>query len=338
MNALVTRHSSLVIAAAVCAAAQTAAAAGFRAAPVADYKEDAWSFGVSGGTAYVGGEAREHVFSPKADSAEYAKEFGVADDGKRHQISRLDWDVAAAMIGFSGSVRHGRLSLNLGAWYGGSGSDDLEMEDYDWMAGDHVKYTEYSKSETELTDAWMVDANVSFDFWRDDAFTACAFFGVRSQEWKWTCDGRTDYWYSDLNHVWVSDYGHICDYKQEFYFGYLGLGGTWKLSDTLDISAYVSWAPLYGGKDRDQHLAVEKDFRDTFDYDDGEVYAAGVELAWRAVESLKVALALDWQRATLHEGDFKLNNYGEGEILENDDAAGYESQYVALSFGVNYAF
>ena len=336
MNSPVTRHPSLVVAVALAAASATAA--GFRAAPVADYKEDAWSFGLSGGTAFVGGEAREHVFSPKSESAEYARELGLPDDGKRHQVSRLDWDIAATMIGFSGSARYDRLSLNLGAWYGCSGSDDWEMEDYDWLEGDHVKYSESSKSGTELTDAWMFDANVSLDFWRDDAFTAYAFIGFRSQQWEWECDGRNDYWYSDNNHVWTHDYGHTCDYKQNFLFGYLGLGGTWAISDTVEFSAYASWAPRYMGKDHDKHLAADKDFRETFDYDDGEVYAAGIELAWRAVENLKIAFALDWQKATLHEGDMKLDDYGEGEKAKQDDGAGYESQYAALSFGVNYTF
>lgn len=336
MKTLVTRHSSLATALALAAA--SASAAGFRAAPVADYKGDAWSFGVSAGTAFVGGEAREHVFSPKNASADYAQQFGVPDDGRRHQLSRLDWDIAASMIGFSGSARRGRLSLNLGFWYGGSGDDDWEMEDYDWLAGDHVHYTEYSKSDTELTDAFMIDAGVSFDLWRDDAFTGYAFAGFRAQQWEWECDGCTDLWYSENGHLWTRSYGHICDYEQKYLFGYIGLCGTWKLSDVLEFSAYVSWAPRYMGKDHDKHLVAEKDFRETFDYDDGNVYAAGVELTCAVAENLKLALALDCQKTTLHEGKMKLNNYGEGEYDEGEDVAGYESQYAALSFGLNYTF
>ena len=320
-------------------AAATSLAGGFRATPTAAYKEGELSFGGSIDSTFVGGTAREHVFSPKADSAEYARELGVPDDGKRHQISRLDWDIGAAMIGFAGSVRYDRFSFNAGIWYGGSGDDaDLEMEDYDWFAGDHNPYTEYSRSDAELTDAWMIDANVSYDFWRDDALAANVFAGLRWQQWEWTCDGWNDYCYSDYNWQWIRDKGHICDYEQQLNFVYLGIGCEWKLSESFSLSAYLSWAPVYGGEDHDKHLAVYKDFKEDFDYDDGEVYAAGVALDWHVTDKASFTLAVDWQKATLHEGDLKLDDYGTGEYMEQEDAAGYENEYVALTFGFNYAF
>ena len=320
-------------------AAATSVAGGFRATPSAAYKEGELSFGGSIDATFVGGTAREHVFVPKAASAQYAKEIGGADDGKRHQLSRLDWDIGAAMIGFAGSVRYDRFSFNAGAWYGGSGDDaDLEMKDYDWMAGDHYPYTEYSRSDTELTDAWMIDANVSYDFLRKEAFTAYAFVGFRWQQWEWECDGWNDYCYSDYNWEWFRDKSHICDYEQQVNFAYLGVGGEWKLSDSFALSAYLSWAPVYGGKDHDKHLAVYKDFKEDFDYDDGEVYALGVALDWYVAEKASFTLAIDWQQATLHEGDAHLDNHGEGTKEVIEDGAGFENEYLALTIGFNYAF
>ena len=319
-------------------AAASALAAGFRAAPSADYKPDAFSFAAEFNTVAVAGEAREHVFAPKSAAEEYAADLGLPVERRRHQVSRLDWDLAASMIGFAGSVRYDRLSLNAGAWYGGSGSDDWEMKDYDWLAGDHVGYTEYSRSDAEVTDAWMFDANIAYDFWRAEAFAAYAFAGFRWQRWEWECDGWNDFWYSDNNWNRVREKGHVCDYRQTLYFGYIGVGGIWKLSDALDFSAYLSWAPAYAGKDRDKHLAAEKDFKETFDYDDGNVYAAGVALNWRVAQAVTLSLTVDWQKATLHEGDMNLNNYGEGEHDEMEDGAGYENEYVALTLGVALAF
>ena len=336
MNSPVTRHSSLVVAVALAAASATAA--GFRAAPVAEYKEDGWSFGASAGSAFVGGEANEHVFAPKHATAEYAAETGGRDDGKRHQLSRLDWEIAATMLGVSGSARNGRLSLNLGVWYGGSGSDELDMDDYDWLNGDQNGYTHHSFSEVELTDAWLFDANLSFDFWRGDAFTGFAFAGIREQRWKWTQDGFTEYWYPIGEGGHFTDDGHGVDYRQVVIFGYVGLGGTWTLSDTLELSAYASWAPRYKGRDRDNHISAEKYFTEHFDYDDGEVYAAGVELAWRAVGNLKLVLGIDWQKATLHEGDMSAWDLDTDETERIRDGAGFENEYVALSFGANYTF
>ena len=201
---LVTRHSSLVTALALAAA--SASAAGFRAAPVAEFKEGALSFGLSAGTTFVGGEAREHVFHPKGYLSDYLEENpGAPAEDRRHQLSRLDWDMASVLVGVSGSLRYDRLSLNLGVWYGGSGSDELDMDDYDWLNGDQNGYTHHSFSEVELTDAWLFDANLSFDFWRGDAFTGFAFAGIREQRWKWTQDGFTEYWYP------ISEGGHFTD-------------------------------------------------------------------------------------------------------------------------------
>ena len=91
MSKPATRVSRLVTILSLIAA--TSVAGGFRAAPSAAYKEGELSFGGTIDTTFVAGEAREHVFSPKADSAEYAAEFGAKDDGRRHQLSRLDWDI-----------------------------------------------------------------------------------------------------------------------------------------------------------------------------------------------------------------------------------------------------
>lgn len=330
------RPTSIALATAFVAA--SAAAAGFRAAPVADYKEDAWSLGVSAGASFVAGEAREHVFSPASDSLAYANEIGGTPDGRRHQLSRLDWDIAATMIGFSGSARRGRLSLNAGIWYGGSGVDDLDMDDYDWLNGDNVPYSHHSYSEVELTDAWMYDANISFDFWRSEACTGYAFVGVREQRWKWRQDGFTEYWYPEDDGGHSSDHGHGIDYRQVFQMAYVGLGGSWKLSDALSLSAYASWAPRYKGKDRDNHISAEKYFNEKFDYDDGNVYAAGVALDWRVQERLVVFCALDWQKATLHEGDMTMQEYDNPEPQVGKDSAGFESEYAALSFGLKYTF
>ena len=335
MKTLVPRHSSLVTALAVAAA--TASAAGFRAAPVADFKEDDLSFGLSAGTTFVGGTAKEHVFSPKAAAAEYEKEFGKPAGNRRHQLSRLDWDMAAAMLGVSGSVRYDRLSLNLGVWYGGSGSDDYDMKDYDWMAGDDVPHTEYSRSDAELTDAWLFDANVSYDLWRSDDFTGYVFAGAREQRWKWTCDGRTDTWYSENGHVWDRLDGPICNYRQVLFFGYVGLGGGWKLTDSLGLSAYASWAPGWKGRDRDDHIGVEKTTHDSFDYD-ANVYALGVSLDWHVAERATVSFGLDWQKATLNQGLLAQREYDSDETEGMPDGAGLENEYLAFTVALDYAF
>ncbi len=318
-------------------ASMSALAAGFRATPSAEYKEDAWSFGVAADLTGVSGTAKEHVFSPKSEAAGYAAEFHAPYADRRHQLSRLDWDISASMVGFAGSARRGRLSLNLGVWYGGSGTDDWDMKDYDWMSGDHLPYDNYSKSETELTDAWMYDANISYDVWRGNSSVGYVFLGAREQRWKWTCDGRNEYLYPENGYVPYSDTGHICDYRQLLMFAYAGVGGTWKLTDRLDLSAYASWAPAVKGRDRDNHIAAEKEFRGSFDYDEANVYAAGLSLDWHVSQSATICFAFDWQKASIAEGDTTLDNYGEGEWESEKDSAGIENEYLAFTIGVDCA-
>ena len=324
---------------AVLLAPAAALAGGFRAAPVAAYKDGAVSYGFSAGFTALEGKAREHVFSPKEAAAEYAAEFGAPYSDRRHQMSRLDWDMTSvSLFGLTGSARYERLSLNLGGWYGGSADDEADMKDYDWFNGDHVSYTEFSHSETELTDAWMFDANASVDFWRGESVIGYLFAGARAQRWKWTCDGRNDYLYSENLHVWAHDEAHVCDYRQVYFFGYLGVGGSVGLSDHFGLSAYALWAPAYKGRDRDNHIAAEKDFHSHFDYDDGNVYSAGVSLDWKFEENASVVFAVDAQKATLHEGDVSVYEYGTGETDYGDDSAGFESKYVTFSVSLNYAF
>ena len=331
-----TRNASRLITILALVAA-TSLAGGYRAHPVAQYKEGEVSLGGTIDATYIGGEAKEHVFAPKSVSADYAREFGVPDDGQRHQLSRLDWDIAASMIGLTGAARYDRLSLNFGVWYGGSGSDGYDMEDYDWMEGDHVPHTEYSRSDTELTDAWLFDANVSCDLWRSEGFTGCAFAGAREQRWKWTCDGRNDFRYSENGHLWAHDHDHVVDYRQAVFFGYVGLGGTWRLSDALDLSAYASWAPGWKGRDRDNHIAAGKISHDSFDWG-GDVYGAGVSLGWHLAERATVSLAVDWQEATLNQGDLHQWDYDEDERTDIKEGSGMENEYAAFTIALDYAF
>ena len=53
---------------------------------------------------------------------------------------------------------------------------------------------------------------------------------------------------------------------------------------------------------------------------------------------MSLVCALDWQKATLHEGDLRVENLEDGSIETEDDAAGIENGYVAASFSGTYRF
>lgn len=327
----------LALAALLASAAATPAAAALRAESLAEPRDGETTFGLAVDLSLLEGRAKEHVFSPKADSADYAEAFGVPDDGRRHRISRLDWELeSVGLVGLKGSVRRSVFSLNLGGWIGVGGEGD--MKDYDWFAGDDLPYTEYSRSDADTTLAWMLDANLSADLFRNDAFAASAFLGFRVQHWEWECDGVTDYLYSDLDWKWVQDTGHVCDYEQELRFAYIGLSATWTFTPGFDLSGYAFWAPAYEAEDTDEHYAAEKTYRDDFPYDDGHVLGAGVELAWHFSARSTLALSVDWQKAALHEGDVSLDDYATGEHLDAEDAAGLENEYASATLSYRYSF
>lgn len=329
--------NKLILPAAAVLLAATAASAAFRAEPVADARENETTFGLAVDFTLLEGHAKEYVFSPKSESADYAADLGIPDDGRRHTISRLDWDMASVgMVGLKGSARRGAFSLNLGGWVGAGG--DSDMEDYDWLAGDDLPYSEYSRSDAESTLAWMLDANLSAELFRSGGFAASAFLGYRVQHWEWECDGVTDYCYSDFDYKWGQVEGLVCDYDQEIRFAYLGLAGSWTFAENFDLSGHFFWAPAYEGEDHDKHYAAEKNFKDTFAYDGGHVFGAGLELAWHATGRSTLALAFDWQKASLHEGDYRLDDYGEGDWLEAKDGAGIENEYAAATLSYRYAF
>ena len=103
------------------------------------------------------------------------------------------------------------------------------------------------------------------------------------------------------------------------------------------LSAYASWAPGWKGRDRDDHIGVEKTTHDSFDYD-ANVYALGVSLDWHVAERATVSFGLDWQKATLNQGLLAQREYDSDETEGMPDGAGLENEYLAFTVALDYAF
>lgn len=339
---------SAFLLASLAALAVSSASAGVVPLPQAARGGDGVRTALSLDANYLAGEAREHVFFKGYSERTFP-------DKRRHQISRLDWDLEDVfLVGLSGSVRSGRASLNLGFW-GGRGLDDAgTMEDYDWMMGDSRDRhgplshgaSEYSKSEDTVTAAWMADANVSFDLMdADSAFQLFPFLGVRYERYEWEDSGLYTV-YSDNDWQRDDDRGvRGIDYRQQFFQPYVGLGASWT-SGPFALSAYGRFAPVYWGKDRDNHLLrgyVTEDETDWEAFDD-VAYGLGARAEWALTDAVAVNVGIDWTRYALAEADAKVLAQDEDEEDDDDEEtfgdslAGLEMKYLTVSAGLTLRF
>ncbi len=317
---------------AVCAAVAAAPAissAAIRAENVAKANE---SFAIQVSAGILSGEAKEHVF----DKENYVTK---REDGRRHQISRLDWDMKnVPVVGLNGTLRiDERLTLNAGIWGALDASDDDgDMDDYDWLAGDNVSYSEYSKSTSDLTSGVIADVNLAYDFVKDwNGLTATILVGARAEEWEWEAMDLYAL-YSDNNYAPIIETGKVCDYRQSYVSGYVGLAAEWR-AGAWALNGYFTWGRYYA-EDEDDHFMADKHFEETFDEYDADAILIGVSASYDLTEKMSVRLAYDYQYYGLSVGTMKLWDYGEGEYGEEDDAAGVEMRYGIASVALSYAF
>lgn len=338
------------LAALLAAVSVSSASAGVVPLPQAARGADGVQTAVSLDASYLAGEAREHVFFNGYSTRTFP-------DKRRHQLSRLDWDLDDVfLLGLSGSVRGGRASLNLGVW-GGRGLDDAgTVEDFDWMMGDsrgrHGPLahgaSEYSKSDDTVTAVWMADANVSFDLLdAESAFQLFPFLGVRYERHEWEERGLYTI-YSDNDWQRDEDFRGVrgIDYRQQFFQPYVGLGASWT-SGPFALSAYGRFAPVYWGKDHDNHLLrgfVTEGETDWEAFDD-VAYGLGARAEWSLTDAVAVNVGIDWTRYALAEADVKILAQDEDEDDDDDDEetfgeelAGMELKYLTVSAGLTVRF
>ncbi|MBQ9344458.1 MAG: omptin family outer membrane protease [Kiritimatiellae bacterium] len=303
-------------------------------------------------TSYLTGKAKEHVFAKGAD---YGPDLGLPSDSRRHQVSRLDWDMTDVfLLGVLGSVRSGPFSLNAGLW-GGLGDDDAgHMKDYDWMAGDRPEAhgplsegaSDYSRSDDTVTSAFIGDLNVSFDLLTSsDTYHLYPFVGMRYERYEWDANGA-HVLYSDNNYVPEYIPGKGIEYRQEYFQPYLGLGGDCVLG-ALTLSGYGRFAPVYWCKGKDDHIVrghfITEDESDWECFDD-VAYGLGIRAEWAFTQAFALNAGIDWTRYALAETDTKVINPGDDDEEEEDEDedirafGGIEMENLTVSVGVTFRF
>ncbi len=326
---------------AVCAAVAAAPAISSAAIPVGDFAgsiasenlvkaDDVFALEVSAGL--LSGGAKEHVF----DKENYVTEIV---DGRRHQISRLDWDMKnIPVVGLGATLRiNERLTLNAGVWGAVDASDDDgDMDDYDWLKGDDVPYSEYSKSTSDLTSGVIVDVHLAYDFVQDwNGLSASFVVGARGEEWKWEAMDLYAL-YSENNYVPVFESGKVCEYRQTYISGYVGLSAEWRIGD-LALSGLFTWGRYYA-EDEDDHILADKHFEETFDQFDADAIRVGVAASYAFTERMSARLAYDYFYYGLSVGTMELWDYDEGTYGKEDDASGIEMRYGIVSVALSFTF
>lgn len=308
------------------------------------------SFGVqlSGGT--LNGEAKEHVFDYETE------------DGSRRQLSRLDWDLKdVAMGGINASLRPlvmvkgidlsdgltlntvNGVTLNFGYWAAlteGSG----EMDDYDWMDTGSEDWTHYSLSEVDVTEGYLFDVNVAWDFiqWKD-ILTGRVFAGYKQNGWTWEDHGQY-LLYPEYDYVpQALDGENMINYEQKFRMPYLGFGldATFPIKPVeLTISGRLTYSPSVEATDWDDHLEREIHFKEEFE--GGDMFGLGLDVRCAftrgPLDGVFIALAVDVQRIDLIVGDMEYYDASTDQYGGDEDVAGIENEYVAVSFGAGYRF
>jgi len=345
------RFATLSLAAAVAASAFSAASAGVTPLPRAARSSDGLSTSLAVDAGWLSGKAKEHVFANVNCATRDI-------DGRRHQISRLEWDLDDVFLaGVAGSLRSGVASFNFGVW-GGAGRDGAgDMFDYDWQLGDTPEQhgeladgaSDLSKSEATVTLALIADANVSVDLLgADSAFALYPFVGVRYERFKWDGEGGTAVYWDEFEGYYphaFEDGETIIEYRQEYFQPYAGLGGSLTAGPVV-LSAYGRIAPVYWGKDHDNHCLrgyVTEDETDWEAFDD-VAYGAGVRAEVALTEALSLEAAFDWTRYALAEAETKTL---QSDDDDDDDGAmpagarsfgGVELETATLSAGLVFRF
>jgi outer membrane protease len=301
------------------------------------------SFSIS--TGVLNGESEEYVY-----------------EGSYGKVSKLTWDLdRVPMIGINTSVKPAEnFSINFSGWTKISESGG-NMEDYDWYLGDSEPWTDYSSSDTELDEAYMLDINASYLLYKKDSTSLTGEIGFRHDRYKWNAYGGYGT-YSNWNYDPYTNWDNFfrtgdvtfpnektISYDQEFYAPYLGLTYNTK-KDKWIISSYVRGSLWAWGEAEDTHYnsgyyvnggstLYGEGGSDTYkdEFDNIAYLSIGLNIGYMMLENMMITLSGDFQKYFRETGD-NTSYYSYGYVGEYDDGAGTSNYSYMVSLGATYMF
>lgn len=254
-----------------------------------------------------------------------------------HKISELIWKLQnVPMLGLSASLGlPWDMGLHLAAWTKVTKAKSY-MEDFDWGDTYPNDWSHYSRTDTNLTNGEMFDANLTFPLLKGDSAKLEALVGFKHDHWRWTDNGGR-YVYS-RNGGFRNSEGTFPDrigitYEQWFYVPYAGMQGElifgeWTVGGRFAGSRWA-WA-----NDRDNHLMRSIIFKDSFKYIG--YLTAGLNLSYACTEQVTATFSIDYQRYFRTRGDTDVSTVDQTDHY--DDGAGIEHYSWMPALSLSYRF
>jgi outer membrane protease len=256
--------------------------------------------------------------------------------GSRRKLSHLVWDLTDVIMGGGelGFRVNERWSLHAGLWLAlseGSG----EMDNYDWLDPSSPDWTDYSLSDVAVTEGYIVDVNVAYEFYRRDHASARLIIGYKQNGWSWE-DYGVFALYPEFDYVPLDLGGETgITYEQEFRMPYAGIAGDFT-RDRITLSGYAVWSPLVAAEDWDHHIARTIYFHGMFE--GGDMLGLGLAARYALKENLFLSASIEQQTLDLIVGDVELLDYTTGVYYAGADEAGIENSYTVISLGLGFSF
>lgn len=257
-------------------------------------------------------------------------------DGSRRKLSHLTWDLSDVIMGGGelGFRVNDRWSLHAGAWLAlseGSG----EMDNYDWLDPSTPDWTDYSLSNVDITEGYIVDFNVAYAFYQREDGTARIMLGYKQNGWSWE-DYGVYALYPEYDYVPLDLGGETgITYEQEFRMPYVGVSGEYR-RDRFTVSGYAVWSPIVSAEDWDHHIERTIYFHGAFE--GGDMLGLGLEARYALKENLYLTASLEQQTIDLIVGDVELLDYSTGDYYAGEDEVGIENSYTVVSLGLSFTF
>jgi plasminogen activator len=221
--------------------------------------------------------------------------------------------------------------LNAGFWMGVNEGVDGEMYDFDWLDETTSAWTDRSRSEVDVVDAMIFDANLSFKVIEGAGYCVGVVGGIMYETWEWDDRGQ-EYTYSvrgfrDISGSFEGE--NVIDYRQTFLIPYIGVEGSADLG-AVSIQGYLTYTPLVAAWDEDHHLLRDLHFEETFT--GGEYLAVGVSATVDIGEAMFVQGSIDLEKVDEIRGELEVVETG--TTIDNAAGIAHESTTISLSLGI----
>ncbi len=264
----------------------------------------------------------------------------VHDKGYRHKLSELIWDLENLyFLGTVVSVELGnKYHVNAGLWIPlneGSG----QMEDFDRLfIVPGSPWTDWSLSNVDVTEAWMLDINGSLELARKYDVSLRAMLGYKYSHWAWEDSGVAFIYSTDpstldgfRDSVGTLDHTVAIEYEQSYGMPYVGLTAFF-MHEQMSFSTYLTYSPFVWATDEDYHVLRETFFNGSFSA--GNYIGLGFSSAYTLANNTFLAISLDMQFVPEISGNVTISDTeSDADFWMDGCAVEHESIMISLSAG-----